>query len=184
MVLSLASRTAALVRHVDVTQILRRTDSGIYLGHSADLGWGRVYGGQTMAQGLAAAQSLVGEGPAGEGRRVHQLSCHFLRPGDVKKDVEVEADLLSDGRSFAVAHVRAIQHGKAILAMTASFQTPEAGMSHSFQHRADQGGPALRQEWGKPEDLVSIHDLMKPYVEGIPKQLRPLYQVQQPIDVR
>ncbi|GMH85907.1 hypothetical protein TrST_g11641 [Triparma strigata] len=181
MVLSLAERTAALVRHVNVEQILRRTNSGIYLGRSVDLGWGRVYGGQTMAQALSAAQQL-----AGPERRVHQFGCHFLRPGDAKEDVEFEADKLADGNSFGVMHVRAMQKGKVILSLTASLQTPEEGLEHSYQHRFTRDGAesALRPEWKRPEDCKSVFDHMQPYLKQIPKSLRPLYEIQQPLEVR
>jgi acyl-CoA thioesterase II len=77
---------------------------GSFLGKSVDLGWGRVYGGQTMAQGLAAAQHM-----AGEGRSIHQFGCHFLKAGDVNTDIEFKVDELTSGRSFGVYHVRALQ---------------------------------------------------------------------------
>ncbi|GMH50005.1 hypothetical protein TrRE_jg4478 [Triparma retinervis] len=177
--LTLAERTAGLVKHVDVDQVLRRVNSSISVGHSVDLGWGRVYGGQTMAQALSAAQNL-----AGESRNLHQLSCHFLRPGDVKHDIEFEADLLADGKSFAVAHVRALQKGKSILTLTASLQTPEEGLDHQYQHRFSRDGKNLRPEWKKPQELESIFEHMQPYVKDIPAPLRPLYEHPQPIEVR
>ncbi|GMI38505.1 hypothetical protein TeGR_g6712 [Tetraparma gracilis] len=179
MVLSLVERTAALCSHVGVRQILQRSTSGIYLGHSVDLGWGRVYGGQTMAQALAAAQHL-----AGPDRSVHQFGCHFLRPGDVTHDVELEADELSNGRSFSAIHVRAVQKGKNILAMTASFQVPEKGLEHSYQHRFARDGTSLRPEWKKPDELVSVYEHMKPFISTIPEPLRPLYEHKQPLEVR
>ena len=107
---------AQLVRHVDVEPVAKKT----FVGRSVDLGWGRVYGGQTMAQGLAAAQRF-----AGPERSVHQFSCHFLRGGDTKLPISFEVDELTSGRSFSAVHVRALQETAPILAMTASFQTPE-----------------------------------------------------------
>ena len=163
MVLSLAERCAALVKHVHVDKVLNRTSSGIYVGHSVDLGWGRVYGGQTMAQALSAAQQL-----AGPGRKIHQFGCHFLRPGDVKHDVDFEAKKLSDGKSFSVVSVNALQKGKVILTMTASLQTPEDGLTHSYQHRFARDGAALRPEWKRPDELSSIYEHMQPYLKSIP----------------
>eukprot|EP00520_Triparma_pacifica_P004365 CAMPEP_0118650916 /NCGR_PEP_ID=MMETSP0785-20121206/10500_1 /TAXON_ID=91992 /ORGANISM="Bolidomonas pacifica, Strain CCMP 1866" /LENGTH=283 /DNA_ID=CAMNT_0006543319 /DNA_START=103 /DNA_END=950 /DNA_ORIENTATION=+ len=178
-VATLAERTAALVKHVNVEKVLERASSGIYIGHSVDLGWGRVYGGQTMAQALSAAQHLVGDS-----RRLHQLSCNFLRPGDVKHDIEFEGDVVADGKSFAVAHVRALQKGKHILTLTASLQTPEEGLEHQYQHRFSRDGKKLRPEWGTPNELKSIYDHMQPFLGQIPPQLQPLYQHPQPIEVR
>lgn len=132
-----------------------------------------------MAQALSAAQHL-----AGDSRRLHQLSCHFLRPGDVKHDIEFEADLLADGKSFAVAHVRALQKGKHILTLTASLQTPEEGLDHQYQHRYLRDGKGLRPEWKRPSELESVFEHMQPFIKDIPKYLRPLYENPQPIEVR
>lgn len=132
-----------------------------------------------MAQALAAAQHL-----AGPDRSVHQFGCHFLRPGDVTHDVELEADELSNGRSFSAIHVRAVQKGKNILAMTASFQVPEKGLEHSYQHRFARDGTSLRPEWKKPDELVSVYEHMKPFISTIPEPLRPLYEHKQPLEVR
>ena len=64
-VATLAGKVDALARHVGVVQLA----DGVYAGKSADLGWGRVYGGQTMAQAVAAAQAT-----AGPNREMHQRS--------------------------------------------------------------------------------------------------------------
>ena len=138
-----------------------------------------MYGGQTMAQAVAAAQHMVQPE-----RQLHQLGCHFLRPGDVNFDIEFEADILSSGKTFEVVHVRAVQKGKNILAMTASFQTPEKGLDHQYQHRYARDGTGLRPEWKKPADLQSVFEHMKPFIHKIPPAIKPLYDVQQPIEVR
>ena len=64
--------------------------------------------------------------------------------------------------------------------MTASLQTPEDGLNHQYDRIFGEGG-GLRPEWGTPHELSSSHELMKPYLEMVPKPLRPLYQVPQPI---
>lgn len=160
---------AQLARHVDVEPL---ATAGAYLGRSVDLGWGRVYGGQTMAQGLAAAQRFVGPDRLG-----HQFGCHFLRGGDTKLPIRFEVDELSRGRSFSAVHVRALQEEKPILAMTASFQTPEAGLEHTV------GG--LEPEWGRPDDLKSITEHFAPYLDQLPERLRGLYaEGGSPLDIR
>ena len=132
-----------------------------------------------MAQALAAAQSL-----AGENRRIHQFGCHFLRAGDVNHDVELEADELTNGKTFGAVHVRAIQKGKAILAMTASFQTPEIGLEHQHQHRYARDGTGLRPEWKRPSELKSNWEHMQPYLHLVPDPILPLSKFKQPIEVR
>lgn len=159
-----------LIRHVNVEPL---EAAGHYLGHSVNLGWGRVYGGQTMAQGLAAAQQA-----AGPGRSVHHFGCHFLRGGDTKLPIHFETNELTKGRSFSTVHVRALQDDTPILAMTASFQVPEDGLEH-------QPSGGLLAEWGRPDDLKSLSELVKPHLEKIPERMRTMYSEEgTPLDLR
>lgn len=167
---AMARRVAQLVRHVDVKPLANCSSS--FVGRSVDLGWGRVYGGQTMAQGLAAAQHV-----AGPSRNVHHISCLFLRGGDTKLDIQFECDTLTSGRSFSAFHVRALQDRNPILAMHASFQVPEDGLSHTI------GG--LRPEWGTPSELRSLTECMAPYLANVPSRLHSIYTDEgNPLDLR
>ena len=80
----------------------------------------RMFGGQFLAQGLAAAQATV----AAE-RRVHSLHGYFLRPGDVDEPVCLAVRRVRDGRSFSAREIVAEQHGKERFRLLASFQVPE-----------------------------------------------------------
>ena len=62
--------------------------------------------------------------PAG---RVHSLHAYFLRPGDPTVPILYEVDRIRDGRSFTTRRVVAIQHGKAIFNLQASFHVHEDG---------------------------------------------------------
>ena len=46
---------SALLRHL----VARRVGESSFVAESFDLGWGRVYGGQTMGQSLSAAEQTV-----------------------------------------------------------------------------------------------------------------------------
>lgn len=164
--------TAQLVRHVDVVPV---DDSpAAFMGRSVDLGWGRVYGGQTMAQGLASCQRL-----AGPSRSVHQFGCHFLRGGDTRQDVRFEAETLQSGRSFTVVRTTALQDATPILAMTASLQCPEDGLEHTMPHAA-----ALRPEWRRPHELKSLGEHMAPHLAKVPKRLHGLFRADNPMEFR
>ena len=159
------SSTAQLVQHVGVEPL----GDGAFLGQSLDLGWGRIYGGQTMAQAVAACQEV-----AGPGRSLHQFSCHFLRGGDTSLGVHIDATELSSGRSFSCVHARAMQAGRPILAMTANLQTPEAGFVH-------QPATGLRPEWLTPHDLRTLNEHMRPYLSHLPNErLRQVRRDHQP----
>ncbi|MEH6550258.1 MAG: acyl-CoA thioesterase II [Pseudomonadales bacterium] len=104
---------------------LEKIEIGLYRGESRDPGWGRVYGGQVIGQALAAAYHEVPDD-----RRVHSLHCYFLRMGDPESPIVYDVETIRDGGSVSTRRVRAIQHGKPIYYMTASFQVGRAGYEH------------------------------------------------------
>lgn len=85
----------------------------------------RVFGGQVIAQALVAARRTV---PLD--RATHSLHGYFLLGGDPSLPTIYEVERIRDGQSFTTRRVMAIQHGKAIFTMSASFHVPEAGLSH------------------------------------------------------
>lgn len=91
-----------------------------FLGSGPDLGWGRIYGGQVVAQALRAAGLTVSAE-----HRAHSLHAYFVRAGDERKPVLYEVDRVRDGRSFTTRQVVAYQEGGAILNLIASFQAEE-----------------------------------------------------------
>src|SRR5512132_143044 len=88
----------------------------------------RIFGGQVAGQALVAAARTVAHD-----RHVHSLHAYFLRAGDPRVPILYEVDRIRDGRSFTTRRVVAIQHGKAIFNMAASFQVDEPGFEHSFE---------------------------------------------------
>src|SRR5882672_6290700 len=104
---------------------LERIEGNLFRGQSQDLGWGSVFGGQVLGQALsAAAQTVPLE------RHVHSLHAYFLRPGDVSKAIVYDVDRIRDGSSFTTRRVVAIQSGRPIFNMSASFQNSEPGFEH------------------------------------------------------
>src|SRR5919108_574912 len=85
----------------------------------------RVFGGQVAGQALVAAGRTVERGT------VHSLHAYFLRPGDPTVPILYDVDRIRDGRSFTTRRVVAIQHGKAIFNMSASFHKAETGIDHA-----------------------------------------------------
>jgi acyl-CoA thioesterase-2 len=91
-----------------------------YVGSGPRYPWGGLYGGQIVAQGLAAAAETVDDGLV-----VHSLRAYFIRRGDQDEPVRYEVDRIRNGRSFATRRVVARQAVGAILNLEASFQAPE-----------------------------------------------------------
>jgi acyl-CoA thioesterase-2 len=81
-----------------------------------------LYGGQVAAQALRAAAHTVAPD-----RTPHSLHGYFLSPGDASRPVLFKVHRDRDGRSYSNRRVVAIQNGRVILNLTASFQSPEDG---------------------------------------------------------
>src|SRR3954463_12661404 len=110
-----------LVDLLDLEQI----ELNIFRGRSPDESRQRVFGGQVAGQALVAAGRTVDPD-----RHVHSLHAYFLRPGDPEVPIVYEVDRIRDGRSFTTRRVVAVQHGKAIFNLSASFQIRESGLDH------------------------------------------------------
>jgi acyl-CoA thioesterase-2 len=122
---------------------LEAIDLDMFRGYTPGEGHRRIYGGQVVAQALAAAYRTI------EGRVCHSLHSYFIRPGDPKIPILFQVDRARDGGSFSVRRVVAIQHGKQIFNLAASFQVPEEGFEHQLQ----------MPEPPKPETLKNEEEL-------------------------
>jgi acyl-CoA thioesterase-2 len=136
---------------------LERIEENIFRGQSQDLGWGRVFGGQVLGQALSAAEQTVPDG-----RYVHSLHGYFLRPGDAKKPIVFTVDPIRDGRSFTTRRVVAVQDGRAIFNLAASFQIEEGGFEHQTPEMPDVAGP---------DELWSERELGTRYLEKLPEAI-------------
>ena len=105
---------------------LEQIEADIFRGRSPKDDRQRVFGGQVAGQALVAAGRTV---PAD--RPVHSLHAYFIRPGDPAVPLIYLVDRVRDGRSFTTRRVSAIQHGKAIFTLSASFHHPEPGPVHA-----------------------------------------------------
>jgi acyl-CoA thioesterase-2 len=116
---------------------LERIEANLFRGDNESGAGPRVFGGQVMAQALRAASHTV------QGRLPHSLHGYFLRPGDAGRPILFDVERTRDGGSFTTRRVRAIQRGKPIFSMSASFHVEEEGLEHQV--------PAL--DWPGPETL-------------------------------
>jgi acyl-CoA thioesterase-2 len=148
---------------------LEPIEHNIYRGNSRDIGSGRIFGGQVLAQSLVAARRTVEEE-----RPAHSVHGYFILPGDLAVPVVYFVDRLRDGRSFTTRQVTAIQHGRAIFNMSASFHHLEEGPEHQ----------SPMPEVAPPEDLRSELEMIRERASEIPQPLRSVLTQDRPLDIR
>lgn len=148
---------------------LEPIEVNIYRGQNRDIGTGRIFGGQVLAQALVAAKQTVQPD-----RYAHSLHGYFILPGDLEAPVVYFVDRLRDGKSFTTRRVTAIQHGRAIFNMSASFQVVEEGLEHQVE----------MPQVPMPEELENELDLLRRMESRVPEPLRGVLLQDRPIDWR
>jgi acyl-CoA thioesterase II len=148
---------------------LEPLEVNIYRGRNRDIGTGRVFGGQVLAQALVAARRTVDEP-----REAHSLHGYFILPGDLAAPIVYFVDRLRDGSSFSTRQVTAIQHGRAIFSLSASFHITESGYEHQTP----------MPDVPPPEELANELDLIRGMADRIPESLRKVLTQDRPIDFR
>lgn len=106
----------------------------------------RIYGGQVFAQCVNAASTTVLPE-----RAAHSVHGYFLRPGRLEVPIDIEVEVLHDGRSFSARRAHARQEGEQIASLTVSFQVPQPGLEHA--ERAVHHVP-------DPEELTSSNVIL------------------------
>lgn len=152
---------------------LEELEVNVFRGRSPQEHRQRVYGGQVAGQALVAAGRTV------EGRIVHSLHAYFLRPGDPAKPILYEVDRIRDGKSFTTRRVVAIQHGRAIFHLSASFQIVEEALEHALA-MPDAPDPESLPAW--EERVQWVLDRVSP--ERLTEDMRHWLALPRPIDLR
>jgi acyl-CoA thioesterase-2 len=147
---------------------LERVEDNIFRGQSRDIGSSRVFGGQVLGQALSAASYTV------EDREAHSLHAYFLRAGDVDAPIVYEVDRARDGGSFSNRRVVAIQHGRPIFNMAASFQKREQGLEHQ----------APMPDVPGPETLKDLREIVGDRASMVPEKLRRFLTRERPFEMR
>ncbi len=154
----------ALIEVLDLEEL----EVNLFRGRSPQEDRQRVFGGQVAGQALVAAGRTV------EDRQVHSLHAYFLRPGDPKVPIIYQVDRIRDGRSFVTRRVTAIQHGKAIFALSASFHKLEDGFEHQ----------ARMPDVPDPDSLPTFREQVEKVLDKVRPDVRKWLTRDRPIDTR
>lgn len=148
---------------------LEPLEVNLFRGRSPQVGWQRVFGGQVIGQALVAALRTVEDD-----RPAHSLHGYFIRPGDPSVPIIYEVDRYRDGKSFTTRRVVAIQHGKTIFTMAASFHRREEGFEHQMP----------MPDVPAPEDLTPEKELLARFRQHMPQNMRRYFERDRPIELR
>jgi len=163
----LATRTQ-LVNDLVALLRLEQLEPNRFRGQSEDIGTPAVFGGQVLGQALMAASRTVEERP------VHSMHAYFLLPGDQLAPIDYEVDRVRDGRSFTTRHVVAMQQGRTIFEMSASFQLADTGIEHQLTMPM---APA-------PETVPNELDLRRSLGDRMPERWKGRLNAERPIEFR
>src|SRR5437016_8185830 len=148
---------------------LEQLEVNLFRGVSPDEDRQRVFGGQVAGQALVAAGRTVDSD-----RRVHSLHAYFLRPGDPRIPIVYDVDRIRDGHSFTTRRVVAIQHGRAIFNLSASFHIDEPGPEHQYP----------MPEVPPPEALPTLRERLEPHKDRFGADFWAWIDRERPIDSR
>lgn len=143
---------AVPVAEVGLRRLLDLQEHGpdTFVGIAPRYPWGRLFGGQVVAQALRAAQRTVDADLP-----VHSLHAYFIRGGTHTEPVRFEVDRLRNGRSFHNRLVVARQSSGAILNLACSFQHPEDEADvQTSSPPADIPGPEQGEDTGWGSGLL------------------------------
>jgi acyl-CoA thioesterase-2 len=147
---------------------LERLEMDLFRGESRDIGSPQVFGGQVLGQALVAATATVEE------RMVHSLHAYFLRRGDFNSPIVYEVDRALDGKHFSSRRVVAIQHGRQIFNMSASFQLAETGLDHQIP----------MPDVPLPESLPDVESHYRGMADQLPAAMRRILEQKRPFEFR
>ena len=147
---------------------LERLEMNLFRGQSRDIGSPQVFGGQVLGQALTAATATA------EDRVVHSLHAYFLRRGDFNSPIVYEVDRALDGKHFSSRRVVAIQHGRQIFNMSASFQSAETGLEHQ----------SPIPEVPPPDSLPDMESHYRGMADKLPPLARRILEQKRPFEFR
>lgn len=148
---------------------LEKLEENLFRGESQDLGLGLVFGGQVMGQAISAAKETV------EAQlQIHSFHSYFLRAGKTDQPIVYDVERLRDGKSLSARRIKAIQNGKPIFYMTASFKAPENG----FEHQDKMPNAP------DPESLISEQEMALIHTDILPDFIRDKFIGEKPIEMR
>lgn len=148
---------------------LEKIDDATFVGQSESIGSPIVFGGQVLAQAIYAIGQSVPKD-----RKIHSLHSYFILPGDLNKEIKYKVEFIRDGGSFSTRYVKAVQEGKVIFFMAASYHKGEQGYEHQ----------AKMPEVPQPEELYSWDEIYESVKNKLPRGIKQYLSVERPVQFK
>jgi acyl-CoA thioesterase-2 len=160
----MSEAVSALLKVLD----LETLEVNLFRGYTPPTTWHRVFGGQVIGQALVAASRTV------EGIAAHSLHAYFILAGDPNVPIVYEVERTRDGKSFTTRNVKAIQHGRPIFTMMASFHNNEDGLNNQVP----------MPDVPMPEALPTEAEVRRDILPTLPENVSRYYERERPIELR
>ncbi len=148
---------------------LEPLEENMFRGQNYQAPWNRVFGGQVLAQSLNAATRTVADD-----RSVHSVHAYFILPGDISQPIIYLVDRIRDGGSFTTRRVVAIQKGRPIFNMSASFQLKQEGLDHQIAMPQVPPPETLKTDVELLESMPEVPKLFRGALLPRPIEFRPV----------
>lgn len=136
---------------------------------SNELGrFGRVFGGQTVAQALIAASATV------EAKDPHSLHAYFVATGDLAEPLDIRVERVRDGRSVATRRVTVAQRSRTLLTAVLSFES----------NRAVPAYPPKEPATSVPDELPLLQEWFRQLPDGQQDQVGNWIEQPPPFEMR
>lgn len=115
---------------------------------------GMMFGGQLLAQGLAAAHETAPPWT------VHNCNACFPSPGSSREPVDYRVGIVRDGKRYANRRVTGMQNDAVVLDMSCTFNAERPGLEHQL---------FTAPQVAAPEDLIPEIEFVRANADKLPK---------------
>ena len=127
---------ASFLASIDLTEREATDAEVVFEGRAQYAPWPKAYGGDTVAQALAAATSTVAPD-----REMHSFHAYFVRPVEINATTTHRVGVQRDGRGFSTRTVSSEQDGRETFSAIVSFAVDQGDDRFAAEPSLPLGDP-------------------------------------------
>ena len=129
---------------------------------------GVLFGGQLLAQGIAAARQTV------DNREIHNCNALFPFAGTSRQPIEYLVEIVRDGKRFSNRRITGRQGDRILLDMLCSFQERQQGLEHQLDD-----APRV----AAPESILTEIEFFRTHAEQLPGKTVEAFTLPFPVEI-